>query len=268
MTKSNKGGIITSYQQMKRLHRSLHQKIKSISTQISTLPEGNFYCTHFKKYSKWFVSDGKISTYIPKKNRAYAQQLAKKKYLRLKQDDLERELHAVEQYLRDYNPEFNKAEQLFADPAYYELLMPEFQPLSEKLARWQNASYETNPYHPEHLIHRTASGRLVRSKSESIIDSFLTLNKIPFHYEEKLVLGKEIMYPDFTICHPATGDIIYWENFGLMDKPRYVNDMSKKLRLYSLHGIIPGVNLITTFETENAPLCSELVEKIIDYYFL
>ena len=214
------------------------------------------------------MSNGKTSTYIPKSKRKYAEQLAKKKYLQALKADLQSESRAIEYYLRHHKNDVGKAETLLNDPAYQELLSSEFQPMSETLSEWQNKEFESSQYHPEKLIHRTASGRYVRSKSEAIIDMFLFLNKIPFHYEEKLVLGRGIMYPDFTIRHPKSGKVFYWEHFGMMEDPEYVREAARKIKRYSLNGIIPGINLITTYETEQSPLSTEMVEKIIEYYFL
>lgn len=258
----------TSYQRMLKQNQDLKEKIKSITNQIAKLPKGKFYCTHSRNHSKWYVSDGKVSTYIPKKKRKYAEQLAKKKYLQALKEDLENESRAIEFYLRHYKNDVGKAERLLSDPAYQELLSPEFQPQSEKLSEWQNETFKSCPYHLENLIHRTASGRFVRSKSEAIIDMFLSLNKIPFHYEEELVLGNTTIYPDFTIRHPRTGEVFYWEHFGMMDDSEYVRETSRKIQKYSLNEIVPGINLITTYETEKSPLSTEMVEKIIDYYFL
>ena len=78
--------------------------------------------------------------------------------------------------------------------------------------------YEKNPKYPEHLIHKTVSGIYVRSKSESMIALQLYTEKIPFRYECALQLGETTLYPDFTILHPKTGEIFYWEHFGMMDE--------------------------------------------------
>ena len=74
--------------------------------------------------------------------------------------------------------------------------------------------------------------------------------------------------PDFTIRHPETGIIFYWEHFGLADDSEYCRSMNSKLALYTAHGIIPTINLITTYETKDVPLSLEMVEKIVEYYFL
>ena len=87
------------------------------------------------------------------------------------------------------------------------------------------------------------------SKSEALIDMALFSHLIPFRYECELSLGTHILYPDFTIRHPKTDDIYYWEHFGLMDNPSYCQNVSFKLQQYSLNGIIPSIQLITTYET-------------------
>lgn len=97
---------------------------------------------------------------------------------------------------------------------------------------------------------------------------FLYTNKIPFRYECALQLGESVIFPDFTIRHPETGNLYYWEHFGLMDDLSYSRNSCAKLQLYTSHGIIPSIHLITTYETKDSPLSSEIVEKIVSHYFL
>lgn len=52
-----------------------------------------------------------------------------------------------------------------------------------------------------------------------------------------------------------------------MDNPSYCQNASFKLQQYSLNGIIPSVQLITTYETGKHPLNPEIIEKIIEHYF-
>ena len=249
--------------------KRLEAQLKNLDLQLRKLPKGNLFCSHTGKYVKWFQTDGKKQTYIPKKNRTLAEQLATKKYLSLLQKDLLQEKGAIDFYLRHHNKEMGKAEQLLNDtPEYQKLLSPFFTPTSTELVNWINTPYEHNPAYTEQLIHKTRSGIYVRSKSEAIIDMFLHQNKIPFRYECALQLGSLTIYPDFTIRHPQTGKVFYWEHFGLMDDPEYCKNTCSKLQLYSSHGIIPSINLITTYETKEHPLSTEVVEKIIEHYFL
>ena len=100
-----------------------------------------------------------------------------------------------------------------------------------------------------------------------MIDMFLFQKKIPYHYEELLVLGGIRMYPDFTIRHPKTGEFFYWEHFGMVDDPVYYQKMVAKMRTYITHGICPSVQLIMTYETQACPLSLEMIEKTIGFYF-
>lgn len=54
----------------------------------------------------------------------------------------------------------------------------------------------------------------------------------------------------------------------MIDNPSYCQNMISKLQLYTSHGIYPSIQLITTYETKNHPLNPEIVQKLIDFYFL
>ena len=73
------------------------------------------------------------------------------------------------------------------------------------------------------------------------------MSKIPYRYEEVIQLVEVTISPDFTIKHPVTGQIYYWEHFGKMDDPIYAKNVCDKIQLYISHGIIPSVQLITTY---------------------
>ena len=245
----------------------LTSQIHFLQTQINQLPSGKMFCTRNGSHYKWYHSDGKVQTYIPKKERSFAEQLAFKKYLCLKLQDLQQEKCAIDFYLRHHKP--SQSEQLLSQNSEYQtLLAPYFQPLSAELLKWSQASYEQNQNHPEQLIHKTGSGHLVRSKSEALIDMMLYINRIPFRYECALELNSIILYPDFTIRHPKSGQIFYWEHFGLMDQPSYCKNTASKLQLYMSNQIIPSINLITTYETQEYPLTADAIEKIVQAYFL
>lgn len=246
----------------------LDNKIKSIKEQIEHLPPGKLICSHSGKYSKWFQSDGHTKSYIPKENRQLAEALAIKKYLSLLLEDLENEKCATQFYLR-HSSQHGKAEQLLIKESEYKhLLVPYFTPISQELSNWANEPYKHNPLYPEQLIHDSASGYAVRSKSESMIDMALYVHRIPFRYECILTLGETVFYPDFTIRHPRTGEFYYWEHFGLMDNPAYAQKAFNKLHQYTVHGIIPSIQLITTYETKEHPLTMGKIEETVEQYFL
>jgi len=256
------------YEKMLDEKKRLESQIQSLQSQIFMCPEGKLICSSNGKGQKWYRSDGHISTYLPKKERRIAEQLAYKKYLSLQLKNALHEKEAIDFYLRHHDSDAYQVEQSFINsPKYKDLLAPSFTPLSIELQNWINESYERNNRYPENLIHKAHSGNLVRSKSEAMIDMFLFKNKIPFRYECLLQLGEMIVYPDFTIRHPKTGQIFYWEHFGMMDVLDYNKNVGSKLQLYISNGIIPSIHLITTYETKDNPLSSETVEKLVEDYF-
>lgn len=175
---------------------------------------------------------------------------------------------ALDAYLHLHDSNAEKSERLLASPGYQELLSSAFKPVSQEHLDWMNSPYDHNLKYPEQLTHKTSSGYLVRSKSEALIDMILHIYKVPFRYECALQLGDTIIYPDFTILHPHTGKIYYWEHFGLMDNQIYCKNACSKLQLYTSHGIIPTIQLITTYETKENPLSTETIENIVKTYFM
>lgn len=254
---------------MLRRREQIEDKLQSIEKEQKKLPEGKLICSRMGPYYKWEYSDGKRKTYIPKKERPFAEKLAAKKYLSALRNDLNHEKYAIDLYLRRYSNYKSEVEQLLMDsPEVEKLLSPYFSPLSKELDEWMKSPYETNPKNPEHLTHKVSANEFVRSKSEAMIAKVLKQYKIPYRYEAKLDIGNAAMYPDFTIRHPKTGQTYYWEHFGLLDKPEYVRNMHFKLQTYTSHNIMPGINLITTYENLEAPLTFEMIEMMINYYFL
>ena len=74
------------------------------------------------------------------------------------------------------------------------------------------------------------------------------------------------MYPDFTFLSPRTGQEIYWEHEGMMDKQEYARSAVRKIELYMKNGIYPGERLILTFETEQSMLNQKTLESLVERY--
>ena len=251
-----------------KTQRKIKGKISKLEQQVANLPEGKFIFSNNGKYHRWYHSDGHHSVTIPKSNKKLAEQLAYKRFLNMQLKHLKQELSSINFYLRHHDTSTTQKELDFVNtPGIQELISPYFQSPSKQLSDWANASYEQNTSFPEGLVHKTLSGKLVRSKSESMIDMILSQYQLAFRYEPKLILGEIVVYPDFVIRHPQTGELFYWEHFGKLDDPKYVVRMNEKLQVYISHGIIPSVNLILTFETSKHPLTIDKIERLVEEYF-
>ncbi len=256
------------YQNAIEEYQRLKERIDEMERRIAELPEGRLFCVNNGGYYKWYRSNGDNQTYIPKKERKLAEQLAVKKYMSYLVKEYKQEKTALEFYLRHHNTEIKPSEKMLTDmPGYQELLAQYFCPLSVELKNWMNENYERNMSYPEQLTQKASAGKYVRSKSEVLIDMALFKNKIPFRYECALQLGETTVYPDFTIRHPKTGRTYYWEHFGMIDNPVYRKNTILKLQNYISNGIIPTIQLITTYETKENQLNMEKIEKIIKEYF-
>ena len=123
-----------------------------------------------------------------------------------------------------------------------------------------------NKFYEDRLIHRTARGELVRSKSEVIIANALYYHKLDYVYEPELVLEGKIYRPDFKIEDADTGDVWYWEHCGMMENAKYKERWENKKAFYKKNGIEEGKNLIVTYDEKGA-LDSHKLNEIIEEIF-
>lgn len=256
------------YQQAKKELETICEQICSLENQLETFPPGKLICCNHNTKTKWYHKNQGKRVYIPKSNRKLAEQLAQKKYLSYLLQDLEKERKALTMYLNHHSNMLQSDSLLTNHPEYQELLPQTHFSLSKEISDWMISPYNKNISHPEALIHKGIADTFLRSKSEVLIDMALRKYNIPFRYESELILNDSIIFPDFTIRHPHTGAYFYWEHFGLMDSLSYTERTISKLRLYTTNGIIPGINLITTYETKNNPLTMQTIEQTIAFYLL
>lgn len=123
-----------------------------------------------------------------------------------------------------------------------------------------------NKFYEDRLIHRTARGELVRSKSEVIIANALFYHHLDYSYEPELVLGEHVKFPDFRVVDEDTGDEWFWEHCGMMEDPKYRKRWEDKKAFYKKNGIEEGRNLIVTYDV-NGAIDSQIVETIIQETF-
>lgn len=257
--------IPTLYNSIYKASEHLATEINSLERKLTTLPDGNLICCHHKSFFKWYHRTATDRIYIPKSNESLIQALSQKKYLTCLLEDYQNEKYAMDAYLKTHKD--SKVNKLFqTTPELTKFLSCPTHSNSDILQEWINEPFPTNPNHPENLIHLTPNGHSTRSKSEAMIAMSLFNNNIPYRYECKLILNNICIYPDFTIMHPITYQIYYWEHFGMLDDPDYYNSFCKKINLYTASGIIPMQNLIITTETINTPLTTLNIQKTIDFF--
>ena len=116
-------------------------------------------------------------------------------------------------------------------------------------------------YYAEHLIHRTRTGIMVRSKSEVIVADILTSPGISYEYEQKLASKddpNDFKLPDFTVSYE--GDTFYWEHLGLLSVPSYREAWKRKQEWYEDNGFLDWV--ITSEDGPDSSIDAAAIERI------
>ena len=265
----------------------LEKMLKGIDMFLSVAPEGylkwqnkNGKTYYYQQYLQDvpMIADKTMDTenfdkwkrkYIRRRDIGIVAALAQKHYYSSVKPLVQKQLKELKQFVNKY-PKENLEE-------IYEALSVErkrfVKPLQvsvkQKIIQWEAEVYEKNTKYSENLKFETDQGELVRSKSEVIIANLLYQNQnhMLYKYERPLEMTIEgrskIVYPDFTILSKRTGKIIYWEHAGRMDDPYYVNDFVKKMNTYVTNGLLPGKDVILTYETQNNPLEISAVKRMI-----
>ena len=152
-------------------------------------------------------------------------------------------------------------------PNRQSLIVPIQQTDEQFINAWVSYSYQGKFIDDNTPELYTSRGERVRSKSEIIIADSLNRESIPYRYECPLTLsGIGNVYPDFTVLNTRLRKELYWEHFGMMDDPVYVEKALQKIASYEQHGIFPGEHLIITYETRQTPINQKLVHLMIQHY--
>ena len=115
-------------------------------------------------------------------------------------------------------------------------------------------------YYANHLIHRTSTGVLVRSKSEVIVADTLTRLGISYDYEQKLPSTdnpSDFRLPDFTVSFE--GDTFYWEHLGMLAVPSYREQWDRKRQWYEKNGY--SNQLITSEDGADGSIDTTKIER-------
>lgn len=112
------------------------------------------------------------------------------------------------------------------------------------------------------LIHITADGTHVRSKSEVLVyNMLLSAGKHPV-YEQILTLGDISAKPDFTISTDAGN--IYWEHLGMLGNYEYKKNWERKKNLYAEHNISEELgNLVLSQDELSGAIDTQKINKLI-----
>lgn len=265
---------------------SVNKKLKELLTTLILLqvrlekaldeaPEGRIQFREKSEGTRFFCYDPqKPEEYLGKDKEAKIKRLAQKKLDQELLKEVLREKAELERALQRLENTRGSKELKDVAENFPEKLKPyvSLDPVIEQgfVQRWlKRIPGEPRNKKPDTLFF-SIKGDHVRSKSEILIADRLYNAGVPYVYERAYqpYLGAELIFPDFTILHPRTYEVWYWEHFGKMDEVKYSTEAKKRLEDYSFKDIYPGKNLIITFETSKSPLNTDYVENLIKMFFL
>jgi len=250
--------------------RKLKYANQKVKKELVSAPEGSLRLgksmgkTQYFRYTR---EEGK--QYISKDNQELAQILAQKDYDEKILRYTEKSIKCIEKLLEEY--EDNKLEKIFLaeHPMRQTLITPVEPTYNQRIEKWLAAPPAGKGFSEEAPIITTNKGVRVRSKSEKIIADYFESVGIRYKYECPLFLKPYgVIYPDFTFISKNTGEEIYWEHEGMMDNPEYSKSAIQKIELYEKNGILPGENLILTFEYSTSSVNMSLVKMLAERYLL
>lgn len=246
--------------------------LKRYQEQLKKLPRGNLYASERKGvryYTKVTNYRGKKrSEYLGKETNLQVQLLQKKYYLRKAIQAMESNIPMMEKFLANYKPIDPNVLQRTFPRAYQNLPQSCFDEAGVfDLSRWGSEPYEKSTYKSENLLNSTKKGDKVRSKSEVIIANAVAARGLEYRYEEVTYINGYKKAPDFKVIDPRTGAIIYWEHLGLITDMEYLRQALYRIADYIRDGIVPGVNLILTFDDGENHIDSLMIERTLDLWF-
>ena len=252
--------------------RQKQEELKSIileTTQfLKKAPKGNLRIVNKGNVQQYYHITEKNDTrgiYIKAGNRRLARMLAQKDYCKKLKQEAEKELKAIDRAIQDCHPE--GLQNICRNMTEYRkpLIQPIVQPAEDYIREWLEKPYERLYFSPEDKPYYTRNGERVRSKSEIIIADALAERGIPYKYECPVFIpGIGHIYIDFTLLMPHSRKEKYLEHFGMMDNEKYLQSFFKKVSTYTQNGLIPGDNLIMTFESSFYPLNTKELGFMLD----
>lgn len=261
-----------SINSLEALLKSIENRIVHVQKRIEEAPPGTLRISNSTKRNQLYHMTTKgdhHGKYLSKKDRPLAVRLAQKDYDTKLLKVLENQQKAIENFLKDYDPD--AAQQVYEKLSDQRkaLVTPEYLSDEEFIQQWMSQPYTRLGFKEEDQEFYTAKGERVRSKSEILIADALGRHNIPYLCEFP-VYNHGVLFaaPDFKCLNVRLRKEYYWEHLGKLGDEDYARRNVRKMDKYSLADDFDESRLILTFETDSQPLNTKVIEEKIRKYLL
>ena len=270
--------IIT--EQLKAQRQELGKLIRAIGKSRVMKLDGDIFCRNVRGIRRYYVrrSGDKIPRYQSKEDGKLIKDLCTSTYGKRLMDAAQREVSQLDCCIKILESAMTAGGQDKADidivysnlhEGIREHVSPSIYTDDGYAEKWQAEKYQ-NRWEGKGFKYETPRGERVRSKSEWMIASMLADAGVPYRYEETVGLHElygGAFHPDFTVLNKRTRKEYYWEHFGRMDDPKYVEEsFMPKIIDYYTFGFLPGEKLLMTFESKDHPFDTMQVRRLIEIY--
>lgn len=258
------------YENLEARMYELRKIVKEKEKSLKKAPQGIVNVHSSKGRVQYYYKENskdKLRRYLKENEKILVKELCQKDYDERVLDSAKKELKILEKLYKIYQSKV--CEEIFGSLNIHrqKFVVPLRISDKEFVENWENELYEKPGFADDYPEYYTDKGERVRSKSEVLIANTLKNRAIPYKYEYPMRLNNGLTYhPDFKILKMKNRKIIYWEHFGKMDDPEYVDKVVRKLNAYAQNGIFPGKNLIVTFENGKRPLNLKSINLMIEQY--
>jgi len=254
--------------EFKARNNLINEIIKQIEKKLKTLPEGGLSIKHISNKTYFYLTGTEDGERLIKQNeKQLLSDLVQKRYLKQVLKSSRKEADALQKLQNEYPslPAEDIYDQLSGDLKKYAKRIGLAD--DQYVRKWENKTYDPKPFKDGYPVYLTMKGERVRSKSEVIIADRLYANGIPYKYECPLIIGNEVIHPDFSILRVSDRKVVYLEHCGKADDPEYQEDMVPRINKYILAGIYEGEKLFLTFEADGTPLDVRVLDAMINRHF-
>ena len=261
-----------SIDSFKVLLATLENHIKRVEKRLEGAPQGALRVSNSVKRQQLYHMTTKgdhHGKYLTKKDRLLAARLAQKDYDKKLLDTLTNQQKVIQRFIKDYDPDAAlQVYEKLTEPRK-ELVTPEFLSDEEFIRQFLSQPYTRLGFKSTDPEFYTDNGERVRSKSEILIANAMFRNKVPYLCEFPVYdKGILIAAPDFKCLNVRLRKVYYWEHLGKLGDQGYADRNVNKFEKYSLAKDFDESRLILTFETDNHPLNTKVIEEKIRRYLL
>ena len=257
--------------QLKLEKTKLERDIRMLQEEMKDLASGELHVANRKGKPQYLYKAQGMDKrrYLHKDELPLAKDLVQRKYDQKLLDVYTARLKRVVSVLKLYNTDNLVDLYDHLTPGRRALVTPHVQTDEAFAESWMSVEYRGKSFAVGTAEIYTERSERVRSKSEKIIADKLYLTGIPYRYEYPVYLdGQMLVHPDFTVLNKRTRTEWLWEHFGRMHDVDYVQQAVKKISMYERNGYFVGKNMIVTYETEQNPLSSRTIERLIHEFLL